>query len=203
MEDQIVSILQHSLNPMSARQLTSQLKQERTAVNRTLYGLLKQNRVRRFDETPPTWSNVLCEENAKCDEKNGYEQKQATVITVVFVDLGCCHDCLENLVPYATSDNNLQVYAFADVAFNGYGVNPVPPPPISVCQAQTRDSNAADIELIWKAAELIFKAPRGTTFKFIVATKDQGFTSLQTIVQRHGHSLEFVKDWNELRQYVE
>ena len=44
---------------------------------------------------------------------------------VVVVDLGNVHDCLQKLAPLAEA-GEVQVRAYADLQYNGYGVNPPP-----------------------------------------------------------------------------
>lgn len=175
---------------------TTPISEAKTAINKILYSLLKQKNVTQSNDTPPKWSiNNNNLSNLKTEEKSCHEPK-----LIILIDLGNTHDCLKNLVPY-TAQPNIDIYAFADRAFNGYGVNPHAPSPITVFQATTPDKNAADLELIYICLKLILTTP--FTYHFVVASKDQGFHSLQNIVERHGHKLHFVTNWEQLRQYVE
>lgn len=118
------------------------------------------------------------------------------------MDLGNTHDCLQELLPYARA-GHLDVRAYADLAFNGFGVNPpLDEPGVTVKRASTAEKNAADVDMIWDLAELLSK-PGQPHYSVIVATKDQGFRRLKALAEDRGHRLEFVTGWSELRHHVE
>jgi hypothetical protein len=121
----------------------------------------------------------------------------ASLPTYVFVDLGNVHDCLQRLLPLAEA-GELQVQAFADLAFNGFGVNP--PLCASGCKvvrATSPDKNAADVQLVWNAALLCAAAT--SPLRLFVVTRDHGFRHLQTLAEAAGHHLRFAQDWASLR----
>jgi hypothetical protein len=127
-------------------------------------------------------------------------------IPLAVVDLGNVHDTLRELVPYARS-GLVQIEAFADRAYNGFGVKPLldDVPGLRVHRAQGTDRNAADIELVWFLCETLPDATIALEHSrhVVVATKDQGFQSLRDLVQRRGHRLTFVTQWSEMREFIE
>jgi len=199
LETKIQHALQTAVHPLPAKDICKLLGSSvhRSDVNRVLYSLLKRSQVVKNEGTPPTWGvNLAASVILPGPPVQGPVEEEL----VIFIDLGCTHDCLKNLVPYAREIPH--IYAFADLAFNGWGVNPPAPEPIHVYQSQTSDSNSADLELIWTAAKLILSHPQ-KKYHFIVATKDMGFRSLKTIVEREGHRLDFVTKWEDMRVFIE
>lgn len=121
----------------------------------------------------------------------------ATHNPLVLVDLGNVHDCLKRLIPLADA-GDLSVVAYADLAFNGFGVNPpVESANCVVKRATSADKNAADVELAWDVAQRCLTASE--PMDFVVATRDHGFRHLQSLAARSGHTLRFVQDWPSLR----
>jgi hypothetical protein len=120
------------------------------------------------------------------------------------MDLGNVHDVLQRLECHAT-EWSVRVFAFADLAFNGFGVNP-PPSNKFVTVSRTKDAhkNAADIDLIWKCAELVLMNP-DITFNFFIVTKDLQFQSLKAVLQKYPNvrAVEFFQSWEGLRPHVE
>jgi hypothetical protein len=116
---------------------------------------------------------------------------------VVIVDLGNVHDCLKRLLPLVEA-RRFRVRAYADLQYNGFGVNPPHEAGLfSVFQATSPHKNAADTKLIWDVA-LLCKASE-SPLRIIVATKDNGFRHLQELAQGAGHSLSFAQDWRSLQ----
>lgn len=178
----------------SAKQLADQIGVARTDVNHALYIDLK-TQVNKSETTPPIWSVAgLTENKVTGSEPSRY----------VLVDLGNVHDCLEPLAKYAIKDPTLIVEAYADIGFKGYGVSPPVPYPAKVFVSTAPDKNAADVKLIWnvalRAAEL---AHKGQMAHFIFATKDKGFQSVKAELEQLGHKADFVRDWSELRIFIE
>ena len=201
----IFTFLSEQKNPVTARDicvglLKNQIQADRTQINKTLYTMLEEGQVIQHEGIPPKWSlKQKLQHPVRLAEPDVHEP-----VMVVFIDLGNVHDCLKPIVPYAQTENTtLLVHAFADISFNGFGVNPPAPAPIHVFQATTRDANAADVELIWQAACYILMRPIPNGYHFVVATRDQGFNSLQAIAQRHGHRLDFVTNWAQLKTFIE
>ena len=129
-------------------------------------------------------------------------------LAVAIIDLGNVHDCLANLEPYAAADH-VTVAAYADLAFAGYGIAPkVSGRNIFVFQADTPDRNSADIQIVWDVSRLVdhwsHAHPPSESLHIFVATKDQGFRRLQTLVEHQSpHRLTFVRGWEDLRAYIE
>jgi hypothetical protein len=116
--------------------------------------------------------------------------------TVVIVDLGNVHDCLQRVLPLAEA-RRLRVRAYADLQYNGFGVNPPLQAQLcSVFRAASPHKNAADTKLIWDVALLCALSPG--PLRLLVATKDNGFRHLQELAESAGHALIFAQDWPSL-----
>jgi hypothetical protein len=181
---------------LRALDIARKISLTRTMVNASLYSLLSTGNVTRDAGVPPVWSKTAVEANIQ-------EVVCASDLkTLVIVDLGNIHDCLQHLIPYCKA-GKLQVKAYADMAYNGYGVTPplVEVSGLSIHRASTDDKNSADVELIWDLAVLL---ETSTPLAVIVVTKDQGYRRIQELAQRSGrHSLTLVTSWVELRNLVE
>lgn len=119
---------------------------------------------------------------------------------VVIVDLGNVHDCLKNLLPLAES-GLVEVIAYADMEFNGFGVKPdANGKHCVVKRATTPDKNAADVEIVWDIAQRCGRTSVETPLCFVVVTRDHGFRSLEGLVMRTGHALNFASDWPTLQE---
>jgi len=126
-------------------------------------------------------------------------RRKKAVRTVVFVDLGNVHDCLQQLLPLSHADL-LEVRAYADLAFNGFGVNPpIGGPNCHVHRSASADKNAADVKLIWDVAQLCAEPE---PCRFLVVTRDHGFRSLERLAAEAGHLLSFSQDWASLREQL-
>ena len=210
----IQRFLSEQKSPLTAREICAglatnhfQMHVNKTELNKMLYQMLSNGQVIQHEGIPPKWSikqNPVSVEAPVMVDVFFAAPDSNEPIMVVFIDLGNVHDCLKPIVPYAQKPNTtLLVHAFADISFNGFGVNPPAPPPIQVFQATTRDANAADVELIWQSACYILTRPVPQKYHFVVATRDQGFNSLKAIAKRHGHKLDFVTNWAQLKTFVE
>jgi hypothetical protein len=116
---------------------------------------------------------------------------------VVVVDLGNVHDCLQKIAPLAEA-GELQVRAYADLQYNGFGVNPpFESPGCTVFKAASPHKNAADTKIIWDVSQLCSVSPR--PLRILVVTKDNGFRHLRELAEHAGHSLSFAQDWTTLR----
>lgn len=199
-EKQILSCIKNK-GSCIARQIAAELKLERSVVNNTLYEhLLPRKLVSKIDGTPPVWKSLDNEPESKSE--NNY-------INIIFVDLGNIHDILPQLDPYADSDNNL-VFAFADLNYNGYGIRPLPSnPSITVYHSQDAHKNAADIKMVWTAAEIVINFDsqqlNNRKLRFFIFTKDNGFRTLKSILQLYScvDSVEFVQRWDQIRSFIE
>ena len=120
--------------------------------------------------------------------------------TVVIVDLGNVHDCLQKVAPLAET-GGLQVRAYADLQYNGYGVHP----PFDslgcrVFKAESPHKNATDTKMIWDVSQLCSLSPR--PMRLLVITKDNGFRHLKELAEDAGHSLSFAQDWPSLKSLL-
>jgi hypothetical protein len=205
-DDEVLLLALKTNGPMTAFKLSKVLcpEAERAIVNRKLYTLLNSNKVSRDSSVPPVW-------RASCPPTSfsgitPLLETTTLAIPLAVVDLGNVHDTLRELVPYARS-GLVQIEAFADRAYNGFGVKPLldDVPGLRVHRAQGTDRNAADIELVWFLCETLPDATIALEHSrhVVVATKDQGFQSLRDLVQRRGHRLTFVTQWSEMREFIE
>ena len=122
---------------------------------------------------------------------------QQVADVVVVVDLGNVHDCLQKIAPLAEA-GQLQVLAYADLQYNGVGINP--PFEVAGCtvfKATSPHKNAADTKMIWDIAQLCASSERPR--RLLVTTKDNGFRYLRDLVEGSGHALSFAHDWASLR----
>jgi hypothetical protein len=187
----VLQVLRASEEPLAAMTIARTLAADRQSVNRALYSLLEDGEISRLDGSPPRWRARARSPEAAPEEPG----------PLVVVDLGNCHDCLAKVLPYAR-DGLVEVEAYADRHFNGFGVNPpLEEPGVRVIRARTTERNAADVELIWRlAVRLSAEGPRR---RVVVCSKDQGFRSLSALAEERGHRLLFVPNWQELRLHVE
>lgn len=192
--------------PMKASKISRRCEISRHQTNQALYALLREaNKVEKIGDAPPMWQAVVDSQMHICADSDGVLPLLPR--TIVVVDLGNTHDCLQNLLLYATR-KEIEVYAYADLAFNGYGVNPpLIAPNVKIHQATDSHRNSADTKLIWDLASLTAEhAARDPQreLQIIVATRDLGFQTLQTLVaERERQTLTFVQDWSTLRLYIE
>ena len=128
-------------------------------------------------------------------------------LVLVLCDLGCSHDCLQNLIPYAEKDM-MEVRAYADLAFAGFGVKPpLNCKNVTVFHAKTADKNSADLQLIWDLSRYVQKLsidqPR-RGLQVYCSTKDLQFQSLKSLVEENPlHELTFCTNWETLRMHIE
>jgi hypothetical protein len=117
---------------------------------------------------------------------------------IVCVDLGNVHDVLQNMEQFHSETLKTITIAFADCGFQGYGVNP--PSSVEVVVSKTGHKNEADTAMIWWIAQFFGKQPYDAPCDVFVASKDQGFRSLETIIHdNHSNArCKFINSWSEL-----
>ena len=214
MEKCLEAILQSANQAQSARFFVKQLQAkgfspERSEINRLLYSWAKIKKVVRFDGTPPTWE--ISDQAEQCC--NAVSDPKLHRHIVVAVDLGNVHDVLQPLDRYVGQilecknrepEDILIVRAFADTAFNGFGVNP-PCKNIQTRQSSSGHKNEADIALVWWLAGICSHYHQAKIpLEVYIASKDQGFRSVQQQVDVYpGNKCKFVNRWEELREFIE
>lgn len=172
------------------------------SINQCLYQELEpRNLVKRINVggiTIPYWCLAPLGETKKQPNRFGCTS------TVVLIDLGNIHDCLQKCEGLLQCHAIDRVYAFADYQFNGYGVkgHAVRGTNLQVIQAKRSNKNAAETLLQWKCQELIFDANRDEKFYFIIVTKDEGFKYLEVLVEEKGHVLHFARDSQDMNSLV-
>ena len=191
----------------TANLIKSEIKKNvsKVEVNRALYALKDKGVLEMTPASPPLWAlkkTVPCARSLATISANGADPR-----THVICDLGCNHDCLQNLIPYAER-GEITVKAYADIAFNGFGVNPAPVSNnVQVFQAATPDKNSADVRIIWDVSRLVEKTSLeepDRRLDIFVCTKDLQFQSLKALVEMNPlHKLIFCTNWAALRMYIE
>lgn len=179
----------------------------RSDVNRVLYKESTELFYSDQKQQPPIWKHAIKAPPVVQQPTTPAEAKEDDPVsptggTTILVDLGNVHDCLQQLAAYTSP--TVAVRAYADVGFNGYGINPRPPAlaNITVVQASSNHKNAADIDLVFDLALMAHQYHK-QPHHFIVVTKDKGFLSVETKLKELGHQVSFVTCWPELRILVE
>ena len=206
LKDLIIDALKSNSQCLTASELKQSIETDasKSEINRQLYMLKSQQILYSTDSVPPKWHIIS---HGK-DPSENKKSNEIEPLLHVIVDLGNCHDCLQNLISYAEKDL-ITVAAYADMAYSGFGV--VPPlqniKNLEVFQSQTSDKNSADVQLIWDLSRLVQRIAQekpGRKLIIIVATKDLGFRSLQKIVQQNpDYTLIFVSNWESMRLHIE
>lgn len=203
----VLAVLSAAKRPLAAKDIVKELAVRggqqpvvRSEVNRALYRELIGKVVADETQLPPLWSVAS---KSQTDDDAKQKDDEASLGKTVMVDLGNVHDCLPKLVPYAQS-GDIEVVAYADVGFSGYGIKPPAPPPIVVKQASSFHKNAADIDLIFDLAVMGMQLnQKGVRRHFIIATLDKGFYSIKEKLEALGHKVKFVTNWDDLRMEIE
>ena len=193
-------------SPITARDIVKKLGMIRTRVsigevNSVLYKALDDGEVKKDDGIPPRWCQT---DGREIDDVSGIVDDYGCKRTIILIDLGNVHDCLQELLERGINlQRDYEVHAFADYHFNGFGVNPkVEDKGITVHRVEdTNNKNAADVLLIWTCQNLCKSAE--CTTHFIVVTKDDGFRYLSKLVKDEGHDIHFVKDREGLLELIQ
>ena len=121
--------------------------------------------------------------------------------TLVIVDLGNVHDCLEPLERYHSRDFTVQGFAAKD--FNGYGINPAGKAPVVHSRLGMKGENDVAI-LWWTCSYLLDPARRGEPIRVILATKGRTLLSMKQYVEEAipGSTFESVADWQQLQNVL-
>lgn len=204
-------------NPgLGALRIAKHFERSRKEINRLLYRLQREGKVRRSVDNPPQWYKT-CEPPS--DEKTS--SSPSTSLTpvaisascflsssvqrackhIIVVDLGNVHDVLPGLDKLSLPPSTA-VWAFADWAYAGYGVRPASPSVSVLEQAEEPRPNAADMLLahrVWRYCWEHRTGDRGVTFH--VVTKDVGVHTLKDIVHRdyRAHTVVFYSCWSTLQ----
>ena len=172
-------------------------------VNQTLYALLKKGLVRQTPGSPPLWSAAVLGRSAPVRPLRA----GAEPYVVVLIDGGNVHKTLQRVLPYA-EQCAMDVRFYADLAFNGYGINPkVNCKNVTIFHAKTPDKNSADVALIWDVCRLVDRLAREQPSRELQAfcvTLDLQFQSLKTLVEANPlHKFTFCTGWEALRDHIE
>ena len=205
---------------ISARELTKRLRSYfpgvlvKKKVNRVLYRVLEpKGLVQKSSDPTPLWS--LIKDRGDQEEIFGTKDRdEFDKGNLVVIDLGNVHDCLLHCHKLLLSgETNLWVWAYADKAFNGYGVNKNTLEigkkleedfRYKMCVATGNGKQGADIDIV---IDLTTKLNQEKNFqktkRIILATKDKGLAYFRIRAkQRWGVEVIIVRDWEEMREYV-
>lgn len=175
--------------PGSAGDLSKALGKNKHATNQILYDLLKKGQVRKTEDWPPVWSAV---------EVSAMTAPPGNKV-IVFLDLSNM-PYLKQMVPYLER-GLVEVHAFADLCFNGYGISPpLEVPGLQLSHSKSGNKNASDVELIWKAATLLTSVKDREVY---VLTKDHGFLHLRDLIEELGHKCTFCASFEDFICHVE
>ena len=185
----------------SALQILRQLKISfdknitKTQINKILYDRKFTKYLLMTEYTPPLWQL-----------KRELPVPEASIQKpiVVLINLDNVSDCLQHLQTHI-NDGQLSVIAFANKTFNGFGVKgEINSFGYEVKIATETHKNIADTMLMWTLGKLC-QLFSGQIFHFIVVSKGARLSSLPHIVREGSdkHRCTVVKDWSELRLYVE
>lgn len=198
--------LSKQTQPVTAATLwkTASLKAyTRKEINHALYQDLRELVCRTEGPEPaPLWSIRICDKMSV--EKEEIDESGCTYM-IVAIDLGNVHDCLEKCVKYKAHEMIHQVIAVADNGFEGYGVKPrVEGKGIEVHHIQQPGKGNTEVALIWRILEeCVENDPEHRRIHFLLATHSEGLKYLSHLVSKYGHVLHFVKNANQLAEYVE
>jgi hypothetical protein len=170
------------------------------SVNEVLYSLREQGLVQFTPGSPPLW-RIPC----PLLQVPVFSPPDSSVL--IILDLGNVHCCLAKLLPYAAK-GALEVKAYADFTFSGYGVNPpLCESNVSVFRADTPTKNSADVQIIWELSRYVLEKTTKEPHRRIqvfVCTRDLGFLRLKALVEENPqHSLDFVVNWEALKMHIE
>ncbi len=184
----------------SALQILRQLKISfdknitKAKINRVLYNNKFTDYLLMTEEHPPLWQL-----------KRELPVPEASIQKpiVVLINLDNVGDCLQHLQTHI--NDQLSVIAFANKTFNGFGVKKeINSLGYEVKIATETHKNISDTMLIWTLSRLC-RLYSSQIFHFIVVSKGARLSSLPHIVREGSdkHRCTVVKDWSELRIYVE
>jgi hypothetical protein len=175
-------------------------------LNQLLYALKDSEQVDFTPGSPPLWRHKppLGASAAAASVTPAADDEP---LVLVLIDLGNTHCILQNLLPYAEQDL-MEVRAYADLAFAGFGVKPsLNCKNVMVFHAKTADKNSADLQLIWDLSRYVQKLgieQPTRSLQVYVGTKDLQFQSLKSLVEDNPlHKLTFCTDWDTLRMHIE
>ena len=185
----------------NANYILEQLKSKCPAItkiqiNKILYDAEDDYIVIKTDDIPPLWSVTQKESRVK---EPHVEDSSDEDLIIVLIDLNRVRDCLEHLEPYI--NNHLKVVAFARRNFNGYGVTGELENDNygSIFSDNNSESN---VSLIWHLCKYCHQYANKKVH-FIVVSKNTSLSYLPELVGDTRHKCTVVKDWSELRIYVE
>ena len=189
--------------PIKTSQVVRDTGHAKLLINQTLYALLKKGLLQQTPGSPPQW--LAPATTGSVAPKSAPATLEPYVI--VYIDAGNIHTVLQNVIPYAEQDV-MEVRFYADLAFNGFGLNPkVECKNVTIFHAKTADKNSADVALIWDVCRLVDRLHREQPTRELQAycvTLDLQFQSLKSLVEENPlHKLTFCTTWEALRDHIE
>jgi len=181
----------------TALELAKHMLSSRADMNRILYQLEREGRVSKTEGSPPRWFRTKTSPSAVL-----WSSDQAGHRLHIAIDLGNSHDILPKVIDGA-SKGRYTVSAYADFAYNGYGVNPpVTAENVSVFAAPVMMKQLADAQLLWDMCLLAHKwnADSQRPARLFVASKDTDLLPLTHLVPAINplFAVRFVNGWTQL-----
>lgn len=159
----------------SALEIARHFKKDKKEVNRYLYS---SKTLYMEPGTPPKW--YIVPEQAL----DGVKTQKPKIQTYLFVDLGHMHNVFEQY------KDEVGTFGFADASSH------VEIDRKDVFKGKTGYKNEADVKIIWDVAQI---CSTRKNVKIIVATRDNGFLSLQSLVENSGNSLHFARSMSDVQ----
>lgn len=188
----------HSAIDIVRHLASHQFTLERSEVNRWLYLQAQQGVTKQIPGTPPTWFLARSPE-----QKSEVKLLQASK-TIVVLDLGNIHDALKPLESYLDTRKDLEIMAYADKAYNGYGVSPPANAKVYFWHNPGMMRESTDVKLI---SDVAIRLHNSGSCHVIVATLDKVVAALKPIIEENsektGHKCTVVGRWEELKLHIE
>lgn len=178
-------------------------------INKILYDAEKDGIAIASDEKPPLWSVTVTQKESRAENSSEEDFSSEEDLTMVLIDLDTSlriSDCLEPLKSYINS--TLDVLAFKTTNF---GIKrEIESSNFKFILAYPNYTNenkhikVVGTMLTWYLCESCQRyANKHMKVHFIVVSKNTSLTYLPGKVGVTGHKCTVVKDWSELRLYVE
>lgn len=190
-------------NGISAIELSKKTGYDRKVINNLLYTLsgIKVYRIAGENSLKPIWKlmqtvieDKLSTGNVQIvsDNKINDQGVDNNIPTLILIDLGNVHDCLQKLEAY-----DKIVIGYCNTTYNGYGVSePCENENISIKKFDTKDTNAVTSEIFYSVSIALASKIKS---KIIVVSNGKIFSYLPTLAKNHGKDLELARDWTSLK----
>ncbi len=171
-------------------------------INKILYDAEEDNIAIKTNAIPPLWS--VTQKGLNKEESHVESSEEDLTMVLIDLDTQSISDCLKPLKPYINS--TLDVLAFKTTDF---GIKrEIESDNFKIIVAYPNGKNIHTRVIVPMLTWVICKRCRQYTDEhkkahFIVVSKNPRLTYLPELVGGTGHKCTIVKDWSELRLYVE